>query len=299
MEDNEKNPTAGFFQQVKPVQLLLSIVVYCIGGGVDHYLGGDINWVNLLLGAGFVASMHLAYQFLLLYFDAQQNLLEPVSKLNRIQYLRHLLPLQLGMGFLTAAVVMVVLLLTQKTLILTTIVLLVIYLLSILSLTVPPLRLEYSGYGELIQSVLISVIGPSIGFLLQTGEIHRILAMSVVPLAFLFIALFLALGLKSYARDIHQEKKRFLLRVGWQRGVFIHNLFILLAYVLWGSASLVGFSWKVAFPVLLTLPVGIFQIWQVQKIVSGAKPNWVLLEWNAYGLLFLVTYLINYSLWIV
>ena len=65
---------------------------------------------------------------------------------------------------------------------------------------VPPVRLVYSGYGELVLAILFANLFPALAFLLQTGELHRLLAMLTFPLTLLYLAALLALSLRAYYR---------------------------------------------------------------------------------------------------
>jgi len=76
-----------------------------------------------------------------------------------------------------------------------------------------------------------------------------------------------------------------------------HNLLILAAYFFIGLDLLLGLPWSIAWPALLTLPLGIFQIWQMVQIANGAKPRWGLLELNAVATLGLTAYFITFALW--
>ena len=107
----------------------------------------------------------------------------------------------------------------------------------------------------------------------------------------------LAFELQDYLPDIRQGKRTLLVRVGWQRGMWLHNLSIVVAYVLLGTALFEGLPWRITWPVLLTLPLGIFQIWQVNQIALGAKPRWQLLTGIGLALFALVAYLLAFGFW--
>ena len=162
---------------------------------------------------------------------------------------------------------------------------------------IPPFRMAHSGYGELITTVLIANLTPALACLLQFGELHRLLAFLTFPLTFLTLASGLALKLETYAADIQVERKNMLTRLGWQRGMVFHNLLILIGFLLLGTARLAGLPWNLTWPGLLGLPVGLFQIIQMQGIAGGAKPRWRLLAITAAATLALTVYFINLALW--
>jgi 1,4-dihydroxy-2-naphthoate octaprenyltransferase len=138
---------------------------------------------------------------------------------------------------------------------------------------------------------------PALAFLLQTGEFHRLLALLTFPLTFLYLATNLALNLGRYSDDIRQERKTMLTRLGWQRGMNLHNLLILIGFFVLGSAALVGLPWSLTWPGLLGLPFGVFQIVQMNMIAAGGKPRWRLLNVNAGSTLAVTAYFIALALW--
>jgi 1,4-dihydroxy-2-naphthoate octaprenyltransferase len=107
----------------------------------------------------------------------------------------------------------------------------------------------------------------------------------------------LAIALPGYADDVKYNRQTLLVRLGWQRGMTLHNIVILLAYVVLGLAAAFGLPWPLAWPGLLTLPVGIFQIWQILQIGNGARPNWRLTRITAMSTLALTSYMLAYALW--
>jgi 1,4-dihydroxy-2-naphthoate octaprenyltransferase len=157
--------------------------------------------------------------------------------------------------------------------------------------------LAHRGYGELISTILIANLTPALACLLQYGELHRLVAFLTFPLTFLTLAAGLALKLETYAADIQRERKNMLTRIGWQRGMVIHNLLILTGFLFLGTARLAGLPWNLTWPGLLALPVGLFQIIQMQGIANGSKPRWRLLAITAAATLALTVYFINLALW--
>jgi 1,4-dihydroxy-2-naphthoate octaprenyltransferase len=162
---------------------------------------------------------------------------------------------------------------------------------------VPPLRLVYSGYGELSHAIFIANLVPAFAFLLQTGEVHRFLPMLTFPLAFLYLAMSLALSLKDYPENLKNNRKTLLVRLGWPNGMRLHNILILATYVLLTLAFVSGLTWGLTWPGLLTLPLAGFQVWQFIQINAGAKPHWGLLSLTAIGTLLMTAYLITFTLW--
>jgi 1,4-dihydroxy-2-naphthoate octaprenyltransferase len=121
--------------------------------------------------------------------------------------------------------------------------------------------------------------------------------MVAFPLTTLYIGMLLALELPDYASDMAQGKRPILVRIGWQRGMILHNLLILISFVILGMAFIFGLPLNVAWPVILVLPFGLFQIWQMNRIADGVKPNWNLLLLSAISTFSLAAYILTYAFW--
>jgi len=86
-------------------------------------------------------------------------------------------------------------------------------------------------------------------------------------------------------------------KMGWQKGMTLHNLLLLFAYLLVGVAALFGQPWALTWPVLLSLPVAILQILVILGISNGVKPHWRLVVFCAYAIPTLSAYLVGLALW--
>ena len=162
----------------------------------------------------------------------------------------------------------------------------------------PPLKLEASGYGELIATIIVALMVPSFAFILQSGELNRLVAMTIFPLAALHMSMLLAFELPDYASDLKFEKFTLMVRIGWQNGMKLHNTLILSAFLLIIVALYFGMPRKVALSGLITIPLGIFQIWQMRRIAMGGRPNWNSLTIIALALFALTTYFMTFTYWI-
>jgi 1,4-dihydroxy-2-naphthoate octaprenyltransferase len=138
---------------------------------------------------------------------------------------------------------------------------------------------------------------PSFSFLLQTGELHRLIAMSTFPLTALHLAMILAFEFPDYFNDIKFEKTTLLVRVGWQRGMNLHNILILIAYLLLALAAIFGLPLPIVLPAMFVLPLGALQIWQMRRIAVGAKPNWIAVTITPLAMFAITAYLLTFSFW--
>ena len=293
-------------QLSRPIYILIAILLYMLGVGIARYLTGQVDWSSYILGLVWVVLLLLGFQYLSEYFyldsvyDGQKWWLTPFSGGSGaigLGKLSRQVALWAGLTCLTLTAYFTVMIYqyqkppAQNTMIL------VMMLMGELVFTLPPLRLVTSGYGELTMSIIMVGLIPAMAFSLQGHDIHRILIMVSFPLATLFLGMLLALEFPSYASDITHGRRPILVRIGWQRGLVLHNLLILGSFVILGMAFIFGLPLSIGWPVLLILPVGLFQVWMMNRMADGAKPNWNLLILIALSTFGLTAYLLTFSFW--
>ncbi len=292
-------------QLSRPLYILSAILLYLLGIGIAHYLNGMINWTTFILGLVWIVFVLLGAQYLDEYFAPggpreDQGRRTPFSggsgaigegRLSRQA------ALWAGLSCLTITASMTVLLI--QTLDLNQAISLILGLIFIgeFIYAVPPFRFVNSGYGELLMSIIWAGFIPAMAFLTQGHDYHRLLIMVSFPLTLLHISMLLALEFPDYAVDIKQGKKPILVRIGWQRGMLIHNILILAGFAILGLAFALGLPLSVAWPVVFVVPVGLFQIWMMNRIGDGVKPNWNLLLLLSVSTFGLTAYILAFAFW--
>lgn len=292
------------FRLIRPLFLLGAALVFALGAGIARYLGTYINWDIYILGQAWVTVLQISTHLLNEYYDAPQDRENP----NRTPFSggsgvvgpdkiprQAVLIAALG-GLAIAASITVLLIWSAKPSPATTFIMVLIFA-GAFFYSVPPVRLATTGYGELTTSILVANLLPSFSFLLQTGELHRLIAMSTFPLTALHLAMMLAFEFPDYFNDIKFEKTTLLVRVGWQRGMNLHNILILIAYLLLALAAIYGLPLPIVLPAIFVLPLGALQIWQMRRIAAGAKPNWIAVTITPLAMFAITTYLLTFSFW--
>jgi 1,4-dihydroxy-2-naphthoate octaprenyltransferase len=294
-----------FIRLSRPLFLLGVVMLYFLGVGIAKYLGVSIHWGLFWLGLAWVALLQLSAQFLFEYFNLDKDLgntsknpfagrsgaLGP-GKLARS------LALFAAISFLGVDASLSILLFRNYHPPASILIIMILAVVGIVFYSVPPVRLVYSGYGELLMTILVTILLPAFAFILQKGEIHRLLAMTTFPLSALHLSMMVGLEFPDYAGDLKYQRKSLLIRIGWQNAILLHNLLVLGAFLLLGLALVFGMPPKIGLPAFLTLPVGLLQIWQMRRIADGYKPNWLALSLNAVILYAATIYLLTFSYWI-
>ena len=293
-----------FIRLSRPFFLVGVAVLYALGAGIAHYLGVFIDWGFYAMGQAWVSLLQLSTQYLNEYFNA------PMDATNPNRTLLTGGSGALGPGKLPRNVALIAALTCLALLASFTVVLISqvhlppeAYLIMFLAFmgaffySTPPVKLEASGYGELTTSVMVSMMVPSFAFILQTGQLHRLLAMSTFPLTALHLSMLLAFELPDYATDLKFEKRTLMVRMGWQNGMVFHNVLVLVAFLLVLLAASFGYPWFAMVAGLLPLPLGLFQIWQMRNIAHGLKPNWTALTIGALALFGTMAYFVTFAFW--
>lgn len=293
-----------FIKIARPLNLLGGILFYALGVGISRYLGNPIEWGLVILGQIWITTYQLGSHFLIAFFHyptvfGNRNKIQISDEEDEIpKFIRRDLILSAAFTAFTVVAMLSFLLMWTKEINGVVFVIMAIMVIVIIFYAVPPFQVVKSGYGELLQSILMANLIPGLAFALQYGEIHRLVAMATFPLTLLHVAISLATQFSTYANDLRSLKATLLTLLGWERGMILHNILILSAFFLFGMAMLFGLSTRVTFPVFFVLPLGLFQIWYMTRIASGVKPNWRLLTTTGILVLSLTTYLLTFSFWV-
>jgi len=305
MENQNRHPVLLFIQMTRPLFLVGGLLLYALGVGIARYLGATIDWQAYWLGQIWVTLLQLSTHYLNEYYDAAED----QTNRNRTPFtggsgavgpgrLTRRTALMAAMTALAFLASDTVLLISQVGLEPVTVAIMVVAFLGSFFYSAPPIRLARTGYGELTTSVLVAYLVPAFGFILQEGELHRLVAMAALPLTVLLLAMLLAFELPDYANDVKREKHTLLVRLGWQTGMGLHNILVLSAFFLLALAIAFGLPLFIALPAFLPLPLALLQVWQMRRIAAGAKPNWKALTLNALTLFGATAYLLTFAFWI-
>lgn len=277
------------------------LLLNLLGAGIAHYLGNTINWLHFFLG--------LAWLFVLgggiLFLDEIFNPVnfagtkddKPLTREERRRRQNTLFTIVAVI--LSIVAILLVWMLHENILSIPLIIIILVIVILSLVLILPPIRLWTSGIGEFLLAFLFCQIIPVYAYFFQAYELNRLLSFSTLPLTAIFFAMLIAFQFESYGKFPEQSGALLLTRVGWQKGARAHNLLLGIAYLMIGVAFWAGLPWRIVLPFLFTIPVAVFQIYLLNGITSGAKPQWRLFRYTAGILTLLAIYLITYSYWTI
>ena len=291
-------------QHIRPLHLMTLVVLYSLGVGFSRYLGQRLLPGPILIGLFWVLALSIGLNFLGDYFhtpfdrgliikkstgkdakDPSQNSKDEVN-------------LYISVACLAVGAVLTVILGVSGYITLSSGLVMASYFLLYSLLVIPGLSLDISGIGEFFTSVVLVVLPPAIGYLLSAGEFHRLLYLGIFPLFPLHLGMILILRLKTYPEDLRKTRKTLLVRLGWQRGIYLHNLMVLSGFLLFGVALIFGMPFRLILPVFFTLPAVGYLIWYLSSLQDGAPVRWPLITLLSLVIFYLPVYLITYTVWI-
>jgi len=279
----------------RPLHLLLAALTYAFGASLADYLGKPFRADSFWLGFVMILLLQIAMNLLPeVYRPHNEPLLENETRADKITLRNNALYISMTAFASIAAIAYI--LYNTKHFPLSSFFFLLFSLVIILINSTPPFRLVNRGFGEFLLAVQLAYAYPSIAFTLQTSTTHPFLALTL-PLTFLAFAYFIVLNFQAFAQDQKYERVTFLTRLGWERVVPLHHIFVLFAYIFLLAMPAVNLSLNVLAPAFLTFPFALFQIYQLRNIALGTKPNWMLLNATALGVFGLTVYFLTFTFW--
>ncbi len=262
-----------------------------------HYLGQSFNKSAFWLGMLTVLTLQEGTFLLVEYFRL------PLTPIGKDEIPRQRESIRNNVFIIAAAMlalssVSTIILLFARLLSIPAAVLLVLVFLLLYTYAIPPLRLSETGFGEVVQAFFLANLIPTIAFLLQKSEYHRLITMMTFPLTLIALGFLLILDFPTYATDQKRTHLTLLTRLTWQRAIPIHHILLLMAFMLFAVAPLFGFPWNLVWPVFLTLPFASLQIYLLQRIANGYPAIWNFLTTIASGTFGLTAYLLTLTFWI-
>jgi 1,4-dihydroxy-2-naphthoate octaprenyltransferase len=279
----------------RPLHLLLVALTYTLGASIPAYLGKPFQSVAFSLGLAGVILAQISMSLLAEVFRPHNEPLIEDETPKQKETLRNN-ALYVSYAALAANAFIAFILYVDRYLNLSAFYFLLLSLILVLAYAIPPIRLLNRGFGELTLAVQIAYVVPSIGFLLQAKENHRLLAFIIIPLTALALAYYLIINFTTFPIDQKYERGTLLRRLSWERAVTLHHSLIVFAYVIFAIAPLLGFS--IFWSAFLTLPFAVLQILLLRNISTGGKPNWTLLTATALAVFGLTAYFLTLTFWL-
>ena len=136
-------------------------------------------------------------------------------------------------------------------------------------------------YRWMTDGIIISPVLLFWGASLAKLDSTPILFFLSLPLLFFYLASQTCLQFETYGEDLKKGQQALLVSIGWERGMTLHHILVALGYLGLGFYLYMSGAWAIAWPVLMMMSVSLLEVWQLQRIASGMRPNWGLLKATA------------------
>jgi 1,4-dihydroxy-2-naphthoate octaprenyltransferase len=276
---------------------VLATLTYSLGAGISRYLGHPVHAAAFGLGLLAILAIQTAAFWLVEYFHLPFTPLATDETPRHREVLRASL-FQSAVALLTVAGAVIVTLLLARLLPVVAGILMGLIVVFFVAYAVPPLCLVEAGYGELAMAIALGTLFPALSFLLQYGTFHRLLTFGTFPLTLLALAYLLVDDFPSFATDLKYGHHTLLTRLTWQRAIPIHHLVVLVSFLFFAIAPLLGYPWGLTWPVFLALPFAVIQIVWLQRIALGGRTLWKFVTTLALATFGLTAYLLAFTFWI-
>lgn len=283
---------------IKPFLLASLLIAYLVGAGLVQYVRGMQSWTGFVQGLFFILFIALSVESLaeLQLLSDPRRWSENVTYdvVNQIRWALAILAATL-LAAATSLLIgwMIGGLLNQGLLGLVIMAILagvVYYFTRILP--------KFTPYQVFSQALLFAVLPPAMGFFIQSNDIHWMLTLTVLPMIPGFIANQLLHQIKHFSEDQKGDVKSFVNAIGWERGMVFHNALILLEYVMFALVAVLGFPWFLVWQVFLTLPIGLLEIWLMERTRRGGRVLWRAMTAATLSIYFIPMYLMGLAFWI-
>jgi len=155
----------------------------------------------------------------------------------------------------------------------------------------PPLRLHSSGLGELVATVIVTLLVPLAGFYLQAHRVESLALVSVAPLCFLQFAMLLAVEFPDAAGDAMAGKRTLVVRMGPANAAWLYVAALALAYALLPAYRWWGLPAKAAWALAFLFPLAAWLAFRIARGEHRQPRYWDRISFGSAALVFLSTLL--------
>jgi hypothetical protein len=280
---------------LKPVNLFLLTTGNFLGLAIIDYLGYKTHWSGFWNGLLFFLLISIGSSFMGNYFQVQSSsLLTEDRKKTEIMFL----VLMLGVAFLAISIIPIFSLVRNHLINPFNALFISMGIIIIALVEILPTRISQWGLEEFFRAFLFANLIPALAFSLQANIYHRLIFLLTFPLFFFFLSFFIVGNISAVHETPIESSGSLIRKIGSFPVLRMHNLSLLMGYLILLAGTFFELPWKLIWPALMTIPIGLLQIWQINQILDGKKPNLTALEFTAATIAIFTTYFSILALWL-
>lgn len=280
---------------IKWIDLLFLLTANFLGLAISHYLGIESQWPGFWNGFLFFLFIFIGCKLIGKYIQVQTPSYTQESKKKQETIF---ITLMSGIAFFAISIIPLVSLIISHMINPTNILFISLGIFIVGMVEVFPAQTTQWGLEEFLKAFLYANIIPAFAFSLQMNIYHRLVFLLTFPLFFLYLALFIVINISSVYDSNNMSSGSLLKKIGSFAVLRLHNLSLLMGYLILLAGTFFELPWKLIWPALMTIPTGLIQIWQVNQILSGRKPNVQALNFSAVCIVLFTAYFLILSLWL-
>ena len=157
-------------------------------------------------------------------------------------------------------------------------------------------RLWFYSMSWLFEGLMVSPLMFLLGSAIQEYQFSYLLFLLWMPVFFLYGTSAITLMFSEFDQNSSTRSNSFIASVGWEKALKFHHVLTVMTYV-----SLLGYlatsnTWSRNWPTLLLGLVSGVEVFLVEQMARGMRPNWPLLRALAIVQFFSMIYLLAYPL---
>jgi hypothetical protein len=157
-------------------------------------------------------------------------------------------------------------------------------------------KMLFQTSSVIIEGVIVSPLMLLLGTGMQGTNPTSGHVLLTMAFFFLYVADRTSLLFEQYELDQKTGERSFLQVIGWENGIKILNVSMLLTYLVFSLYFYRNATLGVNLPILITAIIGIFSMYLLNRMVMGMKPHWHIIRATAFLHFFAVCYLLVYPL---
>ncbi|HOZ37270.1 MAG TPA: hypothetical protein PLH64_00810 [Anaerolineaceae bacterium] len=157
-------------------------------------------------------------------------------------------------------------------------------------------RLWFYSMSWLFEGLMVSPLMFLLGSAIQEYQFSYLLFLLWMPVFFLYGTSAITLMFSEFDQNSSTRSNSFIASVGWEKALKFHHVLTVMTYV-----SLLGYlatsnTWSRNWPTLLLGLVSGVEVFLLEQMARGMRPNWPLLRALAIVQFFSMIYLLAYPL---
>lgn len=151
----------------------------------------------------------------------------------------------------------------------------------------PPLRLHSRGFGELTTALVVPLLTPLVGFIVQAGRVELFPIVLSAPLCLLQLVMLITIEFPDHAGDRAVGKLSWVVLFGAARAARLAQALLVLAFVFAVAGLWFELPVRVVYAWVLLVPLAVFQLVRLARRDFERPAAWESLTFGAVALFFL------------